>query len=268
MNRRRRPSGAGLLPRVHIAPRPTRHRPFFTVSLTWSSSPLICRWHQFFKTKKYPPFPRPPKAPITRCAHSGSCSLSGVKPGLRRTSPVSSHFHRGRLMEPEVRPSMHRSNLWLHKPTTMEVTEIGGVLLSPGFTPDREQDPLWAHRVMGAFGDRANGGFFGALENWFQRQINGEEIQVKLTVKNGRWRVRRGAMCTLGKSPAPQGSLRRFIPWDERGQAIRAASLYLLQDDSAIIAFEQHLFWYSKTARVEERDLSRALEEVQGSALS
>eukprot|EP00904_Undaria_pinnatifida_P010456 jgi/Undpi1/6540/HiC_scaffold_20.g09019.m1 len=145
-------------------------------------------------------------------------------------------------------PGEHLSNLWLHKPTTMEVTEIGDVLLSPGFTPDREQDPLWAHRVMGAFGGRANGGFFCALENWLQRQINGEELQVKLTVKNGRWRVGRGAMCTLGKSPAPEGSLRRFLPWDERGQAIRAASLYLLQDDSAIIAYEQHLFWYSKTA--------------------
>ena len=145
-------------------------------------------------------------------------------------------------------PGEHLSNLWLHKPTTMEVTEIGDVLLSPGFTPDREQDPLWAHRVMGAFGGRANGGFFCALENWLQRQINGEELQVKLTVKNGRWRVGRGAMCTLGKSPAPEGSLRRFLPWDERGQAMRAASLYLLQDDSAIIAYEQHLFWYSKTA--------------------
>ena len=128
----------------------------------------------------------------------------------------------------------------------MEVTEVGDVLLSPGLFPDRAQDPLWAHRVTATFGGRANGGLGCVLEDLWRRHNSRDEIPVALSVKNGRWRVGRGKMCTLGQSPAPKGSLRRFLPWDERGQAIREGSL-LLENDSAVIASGQTVLWDSST---------------------
>ena len=54
------------------------------------------------------------------------------------------------------------------------------------------------------------------LGELWQRHTSRDEIPVTVSVKNGRWRVGRGAMCTLGRSPAPKGSLRRFLPWDEK----------------------------------------------------
>ena len=130
----------------------------------------------------------------------------------------------------------------------MEVTEMGDVLLRAGLFPDRAQDPLWAHRVTRTFGGRANGGLGCVLEELWQRYTSRDEIPVTLSVKNGRWRVGRGPMCTLGRSPAPKGSLRRFLPWDERGQEIREGALFLLEDDSVVIAFGPNVLWDSSTA--------------------
>eukprot|EP00904_Undaria_pinnatifida_P010417 jgi/Undpi1/6505/HiC_scaffold_20.g08984.m1 len=150
--------------------------------------------------------------------------------------------------DPPLLPGQYLSNLSRKKPTTMEVTAIGDVLLSPGLYPDHQHEPLWAHRVTETFGGRANGGLGCAVEDWWQRHVMGHEIPVMLSVKNGRWRVGRGMMCTLGQSPAPKGSLRRFLPWDDRGKAVREGSLYLLDDDTFIITFGQNLLWDSKTA--------------------
>ncbi|CAN0274018.1 unnamed protein product [Laminaria digitata] len=132
-------------------------------------------------------------------------------------------------------------------PFSLEVTEIGDILISPGHKPDRTQEPLWAHRATGSFGGVANGGLICVLEAFFQRVImSEEEPQTELSVKNGRWRVGRGRFCTLGQSPAPRGSLRRFIPWDERGSAIRGASLELYEDGTALIVdSEKRVLWDS-----------------------
>lgn len=160
-------------------------------------------------------------------------------------------YSRGWVLGPKdapLVPGQYMSNLDQKKPTTLEVTDLGDIMLSPGLYPDRQQDPLWEHRVTVTFGGRANGGLGCAVEGWWQEHIMGKEIPVMLSVKNGRWRIGRGAMCTLGRSPAPKGSLRRFLPWDERGKAVREGSLYLLDNDTMVITFGQDLLWDSNTA--------------------
>lgn len=133
-----------------------------------------------------------------------------------------------------------------HKsPVTLEVTEIGDILLSPGFRPDHTQEPLWAHRATGSFGGFANGGLGCAVEAFWQRIMREEEAPTELSVKNGRWRVGRGWLCTLGRSPAPEGSLRRFLPWDARGSAIRGASLEIMEDGTAVIVSGNAIMWDS-----------------------
>ena len=140
---------------------------------------------------------------------------------------------------------MYMSNESPENPTTLEVTDIGDILLRPGLRPDPTREPLWAHRVTGAFGGRANGGLGCVVESLWRRYTFQREIPVTLTVKNGRWRVGRGAMCTLGQSPAPDGSLSRFLPWDETGKAVREGHLYLLEDGTAMVGYPEHMFWDS-----------------------
>lgn len=135
--------------------------------------------------------------------------------------------------------------LYTNEPTTLEVTELGDILVSAGPVPDRTQEPLWAYHSTGSFGGRANGGLGCALESLWQRFKGEDDIQVKLSVKNGRWRVGRGAMCTLGRSPAPKGSLRRLLPWDARGRAITKAILRLMQDGTVSISSDGTVFWDS-----------------------
>ncbi|CAN0068913.1 unnamed protein product [Ectocarpus sp. 12 AP-2014] len=88
----------------------------------------------------------------------------------------------------------------------LEVTEVGDLILRQGDIPayPTNPKPLWAHRVTGSVGGTANGGLGCALEAWWERATNGGEdmdVPVHLAVKNGRWRVGRGWMCTLGRSP-------------------------------------------------------------------
>lgn len=133
-----------------------------------------------------------------------------------------------------------------HKsPFTMEVTEIGDLLISPGHRPDRTQEPLWAHRATGSVSGLTNGGLGCVVEAFWHRMMGEEDTEVTLSVKNGRWRVRRGMLCTLGSSPAPEGSFRRFIPGDERGSAIRGAFLQLLEDGTAVIDSADGILWDS-----------------------
>ena len=68
---------------------------------------------------------------------------------------------------------------------------------------------------------------------------------MSLSIKNGRWRVGRGKMCTLARSPAPEGSLRRFLPWDERGKAVIEASLYMVRNGHATIFSGTEVMWSS-----------------------
>ena len=157
---------------------------------------------------------------------------------------IESRFRGWKLgpKDPPLEPGMFLSNLNEKQPTALELTETGDVLLSAGLLPDRTQDPLWAFRSTGASGVNALG---CSLESFWQRLWSRDETQVTLTVKNGRWRVGRGRMCTLGRSPTPEGSLRRFLPWDERGQDIINAELQLVQDGTAIIRSGSTVLWDS-----------------------
>ena len=127
----------------------------------------------------------------------------------------------------------------------MEITEPGDILVSIGRMPDRTGELLWTFRATDAFGGVANGGLGCAFESLLQRLQGKDPIEVNLSVKNGRWRVGRGRMCTLGRSPAPAGSLRRFLPWDARGRAITSAVLHLMQDGTVLISSGDAIMWDS-----------------------
>ena len=127
-------------------------------------------------------------------------------------------------------------------PYTLEVTGLGDILISPGLLPNRTQDPLWVHRSTGPSGVNALG---CALESLWQWASKADETKVNLSVKNGRWRVGRGKLCTFDQSPAPEGSWRRFLPWDERGQEITNATLYIMMDGYAVIVAGNSVVWVS-----------------------
>ncbi|CAN0104281.1 unnamed protein product [Ectocarpus sp. 6 AP-2014] len=147
-------------------------------------------------------------------------------------------------------PGQFLSTAPVVKSANLEVTEVGDLILRQGDIPAYPTDdtPLWAHRVTGSVGDTANGGLGCALEAWWERATNGGEdmgIPVHLSVKNGRWRVGRGWMCTLGRSPRVAGGWRVHLPWDSHGKAVKAASLQV-RDGSAVMATEDgHILWSS-----------------------
>ncbi|CAN0407501.1 unnamed protein product, partial [Ectocarpus sp. 12 AP-2014] len=113
--------------------------------------------------------------------------------------------------------------------TNVEITEIGDVILRAGDSPacSGDKSPLWANRATGSTGDKADGGLGCVLESWRRRMVKGtdDDIPVHLYVMNGRWRVGRGRLCTMGQSPKPHGSWRANLPWDAQGQAIRPLGL-------------------------------------------
>lgn len=49
--------------------------------------------------------------------------------------------------------------------TTLEMTELGGVLVSAGHMPDRTQEPLYAYDETGSFCGRANGCLICVVES-------------------------------------------------------------------------------------------------------
>ncbi|CAM9735229.1 unnamed protein product [Ectocarpus sp. 12 AP-2014] len=132
----------------------------------------------------------------------------------------------------------------------LEVTEVEDLILRQGDIPAFPTDhaPLWAHRVTGSVGGTAHGGLGCAIEAWWERVTNGGEdmgVPVHLAVKNGRWRVGRGWMCTLGRSPRVAGGWRVHLPWDSHGKALKAASLQL-RDGSVVMSTEDgHILWSS-----------------------
>lgn len=144
--------------------------------------------------------------------------------------------------DPPLEPGMFLTNFNEDYPTTLEVTEIGDILITAGFFPNSTKDTLWEHRSTGPSGVHVLG---CALEAFWQRARKGGETRVSLSIKNGRWRVGRGKMCTLARSPAPEGSLRRFLPWDERGKAVIEASLYMVRNGHATIFSGTEVMWSS-----------------------
>ncbi|CAN0308814.1 unnamed protein product, partial [Scytosiphon promiscuus] len=120
----------------------------------------------------------------------------------------------------------------------LEIRANGDVILGRGAMPSlsEDKDPIWVHRATGSVGGYANGGLGCVLQSFWKTLgiTSGVDVPVNLRVKNGRWRVGRGALCTMGQSPRPAGSWRRFLPWDARGQAIKKAWLEL-RDETFVI---------------------------------
>ncbi|CBN79624.1 hypothetical protein Esi_0283_0017 [Ectocarpus siliculosus] len=132
----------------------------------------------------------------------------------------------------------------------LEVTEVGDLVLRRGDIPAYPSDhkPLWAHRVTGSVGGTANWRLGCALEVWWHRATNGGEgmgVPVHLVVKNGRWRVGRGWMCTLGRIPSVAGGWRVHLPWDSHGKTLKAALLQLCDGSVVMATGEGDVAWSS-----------------------
>ncbi|CAM9894426.1 unnamed protein product [Ectocarpus fasciculatus] len=147
-------------------------------------------------------------------------------------------------------PGQFLSTVPLVESSSLEVTEVGDLILRRGDIPayPTDPEPLWAHRVMGSVGDTANGGLGCAVEAWWERVTNGGEdmgVPVHLAVKNGRWRVGRGWLCSMAQSPRPAGGWRVHLPWDSHGKALKAASLQV-RDNNVVMATEDgEVIWSS-----------------------
>ncbi|CAN0270319.1 unnamed protein product, partial [Scytosiphon promiscuus] len=127
----------------------------------------------------------------------------------------------------------------------LEIRANGDVILGRGAMPflSEDKDPIWVHRSVGGY---ANGGLGCVLQSFWNSLgiTKWVDLRVNLRVKNGRWRVGRGALCTMGQSPRPAGSWRRFLPWDARGQAIKKAWLEL-RDETFVIVSGEEVLWSS-----------------------
>lgn len=125
----------------------------------------------------------------------------------------------------------------------VEVTDVGDLVFRKGDLPafPTEDSPLWAYRAVGSAGGGANGGALCAL-------VSRLGVPVQLSVKNGRWRVGRGALCKMGQSPKPAGSWRTHLPGDARGKAMKEASLQIRDGHTLVVASGDEVFWSSAPA--------------------
>lgn len=168
----------------------------------------------------------------------------------------------GSILSPMDRPmtaGQFLSTLPILASTNLAITEVGDVLLRRGDLPAYSEPdlpvhaapegPLWAHRATGSIGGKANGGLGCVVESWWSKAVRGkaDDTPVHLSVKNGRWRIGRGRLCTMGKSPKPTGSWRTKLPWDARGKAIKDASLQLLDSGNLVVASGDDIFWDSSS---------------------
>ncbi|CAN0201726.1 unnamed protein product, partial [Ectocarpus fasciculatus] len=156
----------------------------------------------------------------------GDSSVTSSKLGPDTPDAVSPPTNRGHAMSPKDYPlqtGQFLSTAPLVDSANLEVTEIGDVILRAGDFPafSGEKPPLWAYRATGSTGDKADGGLVCVMESWWRRAVKGADgdIPVHLYLKNGRWRVGKGWLCTVGKSPKPHGSWRTNLPWDTPGRA-------------------------------------------------
>ncbi|CAN0199932.1 unnamed protein product, partial [Ectocarpus fasciculatus] len=147
-------------------------------------------------------------------------------------------------------PGQFLSTVPLVESSNLEVTEVGDLILRRGDIPayPTDHEPLWAHRVMGSVGDTANGGLGCAVEAWWERVTNGGEdmgVPVHLIVKNGRWRVGRGWLCSMARSPRVAGGWRVHLPWDSHGKALKAASLQVRDNSVVMVTEDGEVIWSS-----------------------
>lgn len=139
------------------------------------------------------------------------------------------------------------STLPLLDSANVEVTDIGDLVFRKGDLPafPTEDPALWAHREIGSAWGKANGGPMCAI-------MTRLGVPVKLTVKNGRWRVGRGVLCNMAQSPKPSGSWRVHLPWNARGQVIKDASLQIKDGQTLVVASGDEVFWSSAPPAEEE----------------
>ncbi|CAM9318284.1 unnamed protein product [Ectocarpus sp. 12 AP-2014] len=167
-------------------------------------------------------------------------------------TPDASRAFRGQSMSPGDYPlqtGQFLSTAPLVESTNVEITEIGDIILRAGDIPafSGDKPPLWAYRATGSTGDKADGGMGCVLESWWRRIVKGtdDDIPVHLYVKNGRWRVGRGRLCTMGQSPKPHGSWRANLPWDAQGRAIKTAALELRDSAMVLVTPQGEILWSS-----------------------
>eukprot|EP00752_Nemacystus_decipiens_P013866 g12312.t1 len=159
---------------------------------------------------------------------------------------------RGSTLSPRdapLKPGEFLSTAPSSRPTNLEVTEVGDVLLRRGDVPALSDpaEPLWAHRAIGSSdGRKADGGIRCALQSWWlENVLRVDDHPVEMSVHHGRWRVGRGRFCTLGQSPRPRGWWKANLPWSATGQNIRNAALRLQDDGNLIVASKEDTFWDS-----------------------
>ncbi|CAN0104412.1 unnamed protein product [Ectocarpus sp. 6 AP-2014] len=134
----------------------------------------------------------------------------------------------------------------------LEVTEVRDLILRQGDIPAYPTGhTLGTPRYGVGRGYSTSGGLGCAVEARWERATNGGEdmgVPVHLAVKNGRWRVGRGWMCTLGRSPRVEGGWRVHLPWDSHRKAVKVASLQL-RDSSVVMSPEDgHILWSSSSS--------------------
>ncbi|CAB1117662.1 unnamed protein product [Ectocarpus sp. CCAP 1310/34] len=169
---------------------------------------------------------------------------------LGSDTPDASPAFRGHVISPGDYPlqtGQFLSTAPLVDSTNVEITEIGDVILRAGGFPafSGDKPPLWAYRATGSTGDKADGGLGCVFESWWRRMVKGTDEDVHLYVKNGRWRVGRGRLCTMGQSPRPHGSWRANLPWDAQGQAIKTAGLELRDRALVLVTPHGEILWSS-----------------------
>ncbi|CBN78696.1 hypothetical protein Esi_0006_0033 [Ectocarpus siliculosus] len=187
-------------------------------------------------------------APLAQNLGDSSVTSSKLEPDTPDASPA----FRGHVMSPGDYPlqtGQFLSTASLVDSTNVEITEIGDVIVRAGDIPafSGDKPPLWAYRATGSTGDKADGGLGCVLESWWRRMVKGtdDDIPVHLYVKNGRWRVGRGRLCTMGQSPKPHGSWRANLPWDAKGRAIKTAGLELRDGALVLVTPQGETLWSS-----------------------
>lgn len=157
----------------------------------------------------------------------------------------------GRNLSPQDAP-MTTAEFMSFKATNLAISEVGDVSLRRGDLPpygySDPEPPIWAHRATGSTGDHADGGVWCVVESFVRRKVlRFDDVPVNLVVRNGRWRVGRGWLCMMGRSPRPEGGWKVYLPWSARGKALRAASLQVLESGNAVVASGDEVFWDSSS---------------------
>ncbi|CAM9842604.1 unnamed protein product, partial [Ectocarpus sp. 4 AP-2014] len=194
-------------------------------------------------------------APLAQNLGDSSVTSSYLGPD----TPDASLAFRGQVMSPGDYPlqtGQFLSTAPLVDSTNVEITEIGDVILRAGDIPafSGDKPPLWTYRATGSTGDKADGGLGCVFESWWRRMIKGtdDDIPVHLYVKNGRWRVGRGRLCTMSQSPKPHGSWRANLPWDAKGRAIKTAGLELRDNAMVLVTPQGDILWSSSSPPLSE----------------